>query len=208
MNIYISIDGVLRNIINRFHYHYENAYIDVDETEEGDSFEYKVIEPITNNNLSDHFIFQSKEQQDHFQYIEYPMELYGHSPVSYINVNNDLNKIVYHHKDHKIFLVGLDELGKSRPATLFFLSRNGIMVDNIKFIKSEDIAKEWETVDLWISDSEKILQLKPENKEFILFSTKYNEHFTYEKIINKLSDIDIENSQIIINNENKNLLDA
>jgi hypothetical protein len=208
MNIYISIDGVLRNIINRFHYHYENAFIDVDETEEGDSFEYKVIEPITNNNLSDHFIFQSKEQQDHFQYIEYPMELYGHSPVSYSNVNNDINKIVYHHKDHKIFLVGLDELGKSRPATLFFLSRNGIMVDNIKFIKSEDIAKEWETVDLWISDSEKVLQLKPENKEFILFSTKYNEHFTYEKIINKLSDIDIENSQIIINNENKNLLDA
>jgi hypothetical protein len=208
MNIYISIDGVLRNIINRFHYHYENAFIDVDETEEGDSFEYKVIEPITNNNLSDHFIFQSKEQQDHFQYIEYPMELYGHSPVSYSNVNNDLNKIVYHHKDHKIFLVGLDELGKSRPATLFFLSRNGIMVDNIKFIKSEDIAKEWETVDLWISDSEKVLQLKPENKEFILFSTKYNEHFTYEKIINKLSDIDIENSQIIINSENKNLLDA
>lgn len=208
MKIYISIDGVLRNIINRFHYHYENAFIDVDETEEGDSFEYKVIEPITNNNLSDHFIFQSKEQEDHFQYIEYPMELYGHSPVSYGNVNNDLNKIVYHHKDHEIFLVGLDELGKSRPATLFFLSRNGFMVDNIKFIKSENIDKEWETVDLWISDSEKILKAKPEGKEFILFKTKYNEHFTYEKIINKLSDIDIENSQIIINNENKNLLDA
>jgi len=208
MKIYISIDGVLRNIINRFHYHYENAFIDVDETEEGDSFEYKVIEPITNNNLSDHFIFQSKEQEDHFQYIEYPMELYGHSPVSYGNVNNDLNKIVYHHKDHEIFLVGLDELGKSRPATLFFLSRNGFMVDNIKFIKSENIDKEWETVDLWISDSEKILKVKPEGKEFILFKTKYNEHFTYEKIINKLSDIDIENSQIIINNENKKLLDA
>lgn len=208
MKIYISIDGVLRNIINRFHYHYENAFIDVDETEEGDSFEYKVIEPITNNNLSDHFLFQSKEQEDHFQYIEYPMELYGHSPVSYGNVNNDLNKIVYHHKDHEIFLVGLDELGKSRPATLFFLSRNGFMIDNIKFIKSEHIDKEWETVDLWISDSEKILKSKPEGKEFILFRTKYNEHFTYEKIINKLSDIDIENSQIIINNENKKLLDA
>ena len=60
MKIYISIDGVLRNIINRFHYHYENAFIDVDETEEGDSFEYKVIEPITNDNLSNHFLFQSK----------------------------------------------------------------------------------------------------------------------------------------------------
>jgi hypothetical protein len=208
MKIYISIDGVLRNFINRFHYHYENAFINVDATEEDSSFVYTVTEPITNNNLSDHFTFQSKEQRDHFQYIEYPMELYGHSPVSYGNVNNDVNKIVYHHKEHEIYLVGLDEFGKARPATLFFLSRNGIMVDNIKFIKSEDIHKEWEIADLWISDSEKILQAKPEGKEFILFNTKYNEHFTYEKIINKLSDIDIENSQITINNNNQKLLDA
>jgi hypothetical protein len=208
MKIYISIDGVLRNFINRFHYHYENSFINVDAAEEGDSFVYEVIEPITNNKLSDHFTFQSKEQEDHFQYIEYPMELYAHSPVSYSNVNNDINKIVYHHKEHEIYLVGLDELGKARPATLFFLSRNGIMVDNIKFIKSEDIHKEWENADLWISDSEKILQAKPQDKDFILFSTKYNEHFTYEKIINKLSDIDIENSQIIINKDNQKLLDA
>jgi hypothetical protein len=82
------------------------------------------------------------------------------------------------------------------------------VVNNVRFIKNEDIQKEWETVDLWISDSEKILQQKPENKEFILFSTKYNEHFTYEKIIHKLSDINIENNIIIINGENQKLLDA
>ena len=60
MNIYISIDGVLRNFINRFHYHYEQAYIDVEENE--DDFEYKVIEPLTNINISDHFIFQSSDR--------------------------------------------------------------------------------------------------------------------------------------------------
>lgn len=208
MKIYISIDGVLRNLINRYHYHYENAFINVDDVDEKDNFEYKVIEPIFNKDLSDHFIFQSKEQSDYFQYIEYPMELYGHSPVSYNNVNNDLNKMIYHHKDHEFYLVGLDELGKARPATFFFLSRNGFMVDNVKFIKSEDISKEWENADLWISDSEKVLLSKPNDKDFILFSTKYNEYFTYEKIIHKLSDIDIQNSQILINNEDQKLLDA
>lgn len=207
MKVYISIDGVLRNFINRYHYHYENAFINVEETDD-DNFEYKVTEPITNSNLSDHFLFQSKEQEDYFQYIEYPMELYGHAPVSYNNVNNDLNKLVHHHKDHEIYLIGLDEFGKSRPATFFFLSRHGFMVNNVKFIKTEDIQKEWDTVDLWISDSEKVLNHKPADKEFILFSTNYNQHFTYEKIIHKLSDINIENNNIIINEESQKLLDA
>lgn len=187
MNIYISIDGVLRNFINRFHYHYEQAYIDVEETD--DTFEYKVIEPLTNINISDHFIFQSKEQQDYFQYIEYPMELYGHSPVSYNGVNNDINKLVFENKEHTITLVGLDELGKSRAATFFFLSRNGIMVNNVKFVLANDLEKEWENVDLWISDSKKILDTKPENKKFILFQTKYNEHIECENKIDKLNDL-------------------
>lgn len=187
MNIYISIDGVLRNFINRFHYHYEQAYIDVEESE--DDFEYKVIEPLTNINISDHFIFQSKEQEDYFRYIEYPMELYGHSPVSYNGVNNDINKLVFENKDHTITLVGLDELGKSRAATFFFLSRNGIMVNNVKFVLSNDLEKEWENADIWISDSKKILDTKPENKKFILFQTNYNEHIECDNKINKLNDL-------------------
>lgn len=206
MNIYISIDGVLRNFINRFHYHYENAYIDVDIDASEDKFDYKVVEPITNLDLSDHFIFQSKEHKEFFQYIEYPMELYGHSPVSYPNVYNELNKLVYDYKDHTITIVGMDELGKSRPATLFFLSRSGFMVNNIKFILSKNLEKEWEHVDVWISDSKQILDSKPEGKEFIQFKTTYNQFFTYDKIINKLSDITIENGEIKINTEEEQKL--
>lgn len=198
MNIYISIDGVLRNFINRFHYHYENAYIDVDVEASEDKFDYKVVEPITNHDLSDHFIFQSKEQKEYFQYVEYPMEIYGHSPVSYINVYNEFNKMVYDLKDYTITLVGLDEFLKARPATLFFLSRSGFMPNNIKFITTENIAKEWETADIWISDSKHILDQKPEDKEFILFETPYNKFFTYEKKINKLSDITFENNKVLI----------
>lgn len=207
MKIYISIDGVLRNFVNRFHYHYENAYIDVDVENSDDKFDYKVIEPITNLDLSDHFVFQSKEQKNHFQYVEYPMELYGHSPVSYINVYNEFNKLIYDYKDHEIVIVGLDEYLKARPATLFFLSRSGFMPNEIKFIRSENIAEEWEHVDVWISDSKHILDLKPENKEFILFETPYNQFFTYYKKINKLSDITIESDNSVkINNEEQKLL--
>jgi hypothetical protein len=210
MNIYISIDGVLRNFVNRFHYHYENAYINVDDDEEStDTFEYKVIEPITNLNLTDHFIFQSKDQSNHFQYIEYPMELYGHSPVSYPNVYNEFNKFVFDYKDHDVYLVGLDEFAKAKPATFFFLARSGFMPNNVKFILSENISDEWNKADVWISDSKKILDLKPDNKEFILFETTYNNFFTYEKKINKLGDIVIDNqNKITLNKEEQKLLDA
>ena len=115
MNVYISIDGVLRNFVNRFHYHYEQAYIDVENPDE--SFDYKVIEPITNDNLMNCFAFQSKEEYEFFRYIEYPMELYGHSPVSYNGAINDLNKYIHENPTHNVTLVGLDEFGKSRPAT-------------------------------------------------------------------------------------------
>lgn len=210
MNIYISIDGVLRNFVNRFHYHYENAYINVDDDEEStDTFEYKVIEPITNLNLTDHFIFQSKDQSNHFQYIEYPMELYGHSPVSYPNVYNEFNKFVFDYKDHDVYLVGLDEFAKAKPATFFFLARSGFMPNNVKFILSENISDEWNKADVWISDSKKILDLKPDNKEFILFETTYNNFFTYDKKINKLGDIVIDNqNKITLNKEEQKLLDA
>ena len=209
MNIYISIDGVLRNFINRFHYHYENAYIDVDAENSENTFEYKVTEPIHNLDLSEHFLFQSKEERNHFQYIEYPMELYGHSPVSYINVYNEFNKMVYDYKDHRIVLVGLDEFLKAKPATLFFLSRSGFMPNEIKFIKTEDISKEWEIADVWISDSKHVLDSKPNDKEFILFETQYNKFFTYDKKINKLSDITINENKIsFINNEEQKLLNG
>ena len=74
MNIYISINGVIRNFINKFHYQYEQSYIDVDDP--STEFEYNVTEPILNTNLSDHFAFQSKEEFDFFTYVEYPMELF------------------------------------------------------------------------------------------------------------------------------------
>lgn len=186
MNVYISIDGVIRNFINKFHYHYEQAYIDVENPSE--EFEYKVTEPISNENLMEHFAFQSKEEFDFFTYIEYPMELYGHANLSYNGVVNHINRYIFENKEYNVTLVGIDELGKSRPATLFFLSKNAIMCNNIKFIKSTDIAKEWENVDIWISDSKKVFDACPEGKTYTKFETKYNQHFTSDKKIDKLFD--------------------
>jgi len=188
MEIYLSIDGVLRNTIQKFDYHYRDAYLDT-EFESENNFEYKIIEPIHNDDLLSSYQFQSLEELEYFLYIEYPIEIFGHAGISYQTTFTDLNKIIYENPEHNFTVVGLNELGKSKPATLFFLSKNGFLGNNVKFIKSKDISEEWNKCDVWITDSKEIINLCPENKDTIKFNTTYNQHFTHKKEIGKLTEI-------------------
>jgi hypothetical protein len=191
MEIFLSIDGVLRNTIQKFDYHYKDFYFDsdVENTEIKTDFEYKLTEPIHNDNLLNHYSFQSKEEFENFLFIEFPIEIFGHATTSYQSVITDINKLIYDNKEHNFTIIGLDELGKSKPSTLFFLSRNGFMGNNIKFIKSEDINDMWNKCDFWVTDSEKIITECPNEKVVIKFKTPYNQYFTNQKEITKLTEI-------------------
>jgi hypothetical protein len=129
------------------------------------------------------------DEFEFFTYIEYPIEIFGHAGISYPTSISDLNKIIFDNPNYNITVVGVDEVGKAKPATLFFLSKNGFLGNNIKFIKSTDIEKEWEKCDMWVTDSKKIIDSKPEEKTVIKFNTQYNEFFTNEKEITKLTEI-------------------
>jgi hypothetical protein len=192
MEIYISIDGVLRNTIQKFDYHYNESYFNSDiiiEEEEKNDFEYGVTEPIQNDNLLNSYKFQSKEEFENFIFIEYPIEIFGHAGLSYSTTFTDLHKILFDNPEHNFTLIGLDELGKAKPASLFFLSKNGFLGNNIKFIRSVDIKDHWNNCDMWITDSKNILDMCPENKIAIKFNTTYNQYFTYNKEISKLIEI-------------------
>lgn len=190
MEIFISIDGVIRNTIQKFDYHYNEAYLADDVVfEEENKFEYGVVEPIQNDNLLNSYKFQSKEEFEFFLFIEYPIEIFGHAGLSYSTTFTDLHKIIFDNPNLNITLIGLDEMGKSKPATLFFLSKNGFLGNNIKFIKSDDISKYWELCDVWITDNKKILDVCPENKTGFKFNTTYNQYFTNKKEISKLTEI-------------------
>jgi hypothetical protein len=188
MEIFISIDGVIRNTIQKFDYHYNDAYL-ADDVKLESNFEYGVIEPIQNDNLLNSYKFESKEESDYFLFIEYPIEIFGHAGLSYSTTFSDLHKIIYENPNHNFTLIGLDELGKAKPATLFFLSKNGFLGNNIKFIRSDEIENNWNKCDVWITDNKNILDLCPEDKDVIKFNTTYNQHFTNKKEISKLTEI-------------------
>jgi len=191
MEIYISIDGVIRNTIQKFDYHYNEAYLADDVVFEEDAvpFEYGVTEPIQNDNLLNSYKFQSKEELDNFLFIEYPIEIFGHAGLSYSTTFSDLHKLIYDNPQHNFTLIGLDELGKSKPATLFFLSKNGFLGNNIKFSRTQNIEELWGNCDMWITDNKNILDLTPNKKIGIKFQTTYNQYFTYGKEITKLNEI-------------------
>ena len=190
MEIFISIDGVLRNTIQKFDYHYNEAYLADDvELEEDNKFEYGVIEPIQNDNLLNSYKFESKDEFEFFLFMEYPIEIFGHAGLSYSTTFTDLHKLLYENQEHNFTLIGLDELGKAKPATLFFLSKNGFIGNNITFSKSDDINKLWDKCDAWITDNKQIIDLCPDEKTAIKFNTTYNQYFTYKKEISKLTEI-------------------
>jgi hypothetical protein len=77
MEIYLSIDGVIRNTIQKFDYHYNEAYLADDVTfEEDNNFEYGVVEPIQNDNLFNSYKFQSTEEFEFFTFIEFFLIIY------------------------------------------------------------------------------------------------------------------------------------
>lgn len=188
MEIYISIDGVLRNTIQKIEYHYKDAYLDSVFDNEND-FKYGIDYPIRNDDIISSIKFQSPDELNYFLFIEYPIEIFGHAGLSYSTTFTDLNNLIYENTDHNFTIVGLDEIGKSKPATLFFFSKNGFLGNNIKFIKSEQIGNEWNKCDLWITDSKKIIDKCPEGKTVVKFNTMFNQHFTSTHEITKLTEI-------------------
>lgn len=186
--IFINIDGVLRNLIQKFNYHYKDNYFE-NEVDGNEDFKYEISDEIFNDNLMKYFKFQSEEEYNNFKYIDFPLEIYGHAGVSYPNVFNDLNTLIYSNKKFIITLIGLDEFGKSKPATLFFLSKNGSLANKIEFITTKEIKKKWKQCDIWITDNNEIIQNCPKNKKVIKFITEYNSNFEFNETIKKLNEI-------------------
>lgn len=191
MDVYISINGPLRNLIQKFDYHYRDEFINSDFVVEIDKkeepFDYKVTEPIHNDNLLNYYSFQSIEEYNNFLFVDFPLEIFGHSGISHMSAMSDLNKMIYENPEITFTVIGLDEFSKAKSSTLFFLSKHSYLGNNVKFIRTSDIKKEWKKCDLWITDSKVIIDMCPRNKKAVKFETEYNEFFTHKHVINKLT---------------------
>jgi hypothetical protein len=199
MRIGIEMNGVLRDTILKFRQLYEKFNIDlISELEEGEEpvFKYEVIEPIDSLDLLNHFTFPSKDEFYSFMYEEHPMEIFGHSPSVEMSTMNDLNEFYYEMRDNHDISIVSDEIGKSKPASLFFLSKFGCLIEKVKFYSESTIDSMWNEIDVLLTANPNLLLNCPKDKKVIKFETEYNKQVdsdlsitTLKELKNKLEEI-------------------
>ena len=170
--VYINITGVLRDTFAKAASEYRKYYIESD-SEEDDEFEYDMVLPVNTNNISNHFKFQDENELKYFFFIEFAMEIFGHSAPTYMGAFKDLTDLLKEKEEWEITIVS-DELGKGKAASLFFMSKNSSYVDNYKFYKKDDIGLMWENCDIRITTDCDVLEHKPKDKISIKVETEYN----------------------------------
>ena len=206
MRIAIDINGVLRDTIGKFKYVYEKHLIDsgndyviptytldmsgnTELQEEQTLFEYKILSLITSLNLQEHFAFQSKEEFYSFMYEEYCMEIFGHSPSVEMTTFNDLNEIYIDLRNQLDFIIISDEIGKSKPASLFFLSKFGCELEKVVFYSNITFNSIWNEFDILLTANPNLLLNHPKDKTVIKFETEYNQDIKKYYSIKKLKEL-------------------
>lgn len=191
MRIGIEVNGVLRNTIGKIEQTYQKFYIDKTEgIDDEETFEYKINLPVTSLELKNHFEFQSDEELFSFLYEEFAMEIFGHSQSTEYSSFNDLQEIYVKYRDENDLLIVSDEIGKSKPATLFFLSKFGCQLEKVKFYSNLTINSMWDEIDVLLTSNPALLLEYPNNKIVIKYETEYNKDIESKHTITTIKQLD------------------
>lgn len=175
MKIAFEVNGVLRNTFGKAEEVYQKFFIDdYVKGEEEEEFEFKLNLPITSTTLSNHFVFQDEERLMEFFYVDFPMNIFGHSQSTENSTFHDLNDIYKDLRDDHELVIISNEIEKSKPATLFFLSKFGCMFEKIIFYNQFTEDEVLSEFDLIISAQPQILD-KEHNYKTVKYKTTYNE---------------------------------
>jgi len=189
MKIAIDVNGVLRDTLGKMEQVYQKFFIDDYIMEEGEEkFEYKMNLPVTSDNFIEHFEFPSNDKFYDFLYVDFPMNIFGHAPSVSPNTFTVLNDIYQDLRNHQELWVISEEVQKSKPATLFFLSKYGCLIENYLFYSEITFDRVWENFDIILTSNPKILKTKPENKKTIKFVTEYNKDYPSDYTVESLDE--------------------
>ena len=198
MRIGIEINGVLRNTIGKIEQTYQKFLIDkTDGIENKDSFEYGMTLPVDSLVLKNHFKFENDEELFSFLYEEFPMEIFGHAQSSEYSTFNDLNDVYINLRDNHDLIIVSDEIGKSKPASLFFISKFGCQLEKIKFYSNYTINSMWDEIDLLLTSNPALLLEYPSDKILIKYETDYNKNIKTSHCIKSLKELEDKLKEII-----------
>lgn len=208
MRIGIDINGVLRDTVGKFEQLYEKHLIEKNEdvflghtykidmsgnTEiiesPDETFEYKKVSEVSSLDLTKHFLFKNNEELFSFMYEEYAMELFGHAPSTEMTTFNILNDLYFEFREENELLIVSNEIGKSKPSSLFFLSKFGCLLEKVVFFSEITKNNMWNQIDILLTANPDLLLEKPTNKLVVKYNTNYNKQIESDYEINSLSEL-------------------
>ena len=205
----IEINGVLRDTIGKFTQIYEHNMLgdgvseSVDRTYElrvsGDSediientkinnFKYELLSDVKSLNLKDHFAFKDENELYSFMYEDFVMQIFGHAGSTETFTFNDLNDLYLKHRDNNELLIVSDEIGRSKPSSLFFLSKFGCLLEKVKFYSNTTINTLWDEVDILLTANPDIIINHPKDKIVVKFLPIYNTNVNSDYEIKSLKE--------------------
>ena len=196
------MNGVLRDTIGKFTQVYEKHMIEESDdgnktyeidlsgnTEENtveNNFEYKIINEVISLELMSHFAFKDSDELYSFMYEDFVMQIFGHAGSTETFTFNELNDFYINFRDEYEIIIVSDEMGRSKPASLFFLSKFGCLVENIKFYSNSTLQNMWDGLDILVSANPKLIENAPKNKTIVKYETPYNKNVKCEYEIDEL----------------------
>jgi hypothetical protein len=196
MRIGVELNGVLRDTLKKIQQEYEKWYIDNPFKEEGE-FEYEVLSELDSLDISKHLKFKDENELYDFLYKEHTMEIFGHAGSVEPSGLLDFNDFYLDMRDEHDILIVSDEIGKSKPASLFFISKFGCLVESVKFYSESTINSLWDSVDILLTANPNLLLNHPNNKTVIKYNTSYNGDIEIEHSISSLKELKTKIQEII-----------
>lgn len=125
-----------------------------------------------------------------FVYEKCCLEIFGYADETIDGAVQSINDLDLHlkmiNKEHEIIITSR-EAGRSVPSTLFFLSKTGCMIQDIKFTMGTTDC--WKYVDVMITDHPEILFPKPANKITIKIEKPYNENIDSDYTVRSVKEL-------------------
>jgi hypothetical protein len=201
----IEINGVLRDTIGKFTQVYEKHMIDemgedsktfnidmsgnTELNTKDEIFEYKIINEVTSLDLLNHFSFKNQEELYSFMYEDFVMQIFGHAGSSETFSFNDLNDFYLEFRDKYEIIILSDEIGRSKPSSLFFLSKFGCLIETIKFYSNTTKKTILDNIDIIVTANPDIISELSKEKKIIKYVTNYNQKNKSEYEISSLKEL-------------------
>jgi hypothetical protein len=198
MRIGIELNGVLRDTLKKIQQEYEKWYLNNPFKEDNgeEDFEYEVMSDLTSLDITKHLKFKNEDELYDFLYKEHTMEIFGHAGSVEPSGLLELNEFYLDMRELHDIIVVSDEIGKSKPASLFFISKFGCLVESVKFYSESTINSLWDSVDILLTANPKLLLNHPKNKIVIKFNTIYNQNVESDFHISSLKELKLKIQEI------------